>query len=42
VMAAPPWHVAALHGLQAWWIRTRLNLRPARRRIREEVAGSLR
>ena len=42
VLPAPPWHVAALHGLQVWWIRTRLNLRPARRRVREEVAGSLR
>jgi cytoskeletal protein RodZ len=42
VYPAPAWHVALFHGLQAWWIRARLNLRPARRRIREEVAGSLR
>ena len=36
------WHVAAFHAVQSWWIRARLNLRPARRRVREEVAGSLR
>ena len=37
-----PWHVAAMHAIQSWWIRVRLNMRPARRRVREEVAGSLR
>ena len=42
VRPAPPRPVAALHAIQAWWFRARLNLRPARRRIREEVAGSLR
>ena len=40
---APAWPVAAFQALQGWWIRTRLNnMRPVRRRLRGEVAGSLR
>ena len=43
MLPEPAWHIAAIQALQAWWIRTRLNsMRPVRRRIREEVAGSLR
>jgi cytoskeletal protein RodZ len=42
MLPAPPWHVAVMHAVLAWWTRTRLNIRPARRRIREEAAGSLR
>jgi cytoskeletal protein RodZ len=36
------WHVAVMQAAHAWWIRTRLTMRPARRRLRGEVAGSLR
>jgi cytoskeletal protein RodZ len=42
MLPKPAWHVAAFHAAQAWWTRIRLNVRPGRRRIREEVAGSLR
>ncbi len=43
MLPEPAWHVAAMQALQGWWIRTRLNsMRPVRRRIRGEVAGSLR
>jgi hypothetical protein len=42
MLPEPAWHVAAMQALQGWWIRTRLNMRPARRRLRGEVAGSLR
>ena len=43
MLPEPAWHIAAMQALQGWWIRTRLNsMRPVRRRIREEVAGSLR
>ena len=38
----PAWYVAAFHTLQSMWRRMRPNMRPARRRVREEVAGSLR
>jgi len=43
MLPEPAWHIAAMHALQAWWIRTRLNsMRPLRRRLRGEAAGSLR
>lgn len=42
MLPAAAWHIAAMHAVQAWWTRIRLNMRPARRRVREEVAGSLR
>lgn len=42
VLPTPAWHVAALQAAQAWWTRARLNMRPTRRRLRGEVAGSLR
>ena len=42
MLPEPAWHVAGFHAAQAWWTRVRLNLRPARRRLRGEVAGSLR
>jgi hypothetical protein len=39
MLPEPAWHVAAMQAFQGWWIRARLNLRPARRRLRGEVAG---
>jgi len=42
MLPKPAWRVAAFHTLQSMWIRARLNMRPARRRVREEAAGSLR
>ena len=42
MLPEPAWHVAVMQAFQGWWIRTRLNMRLALRRLRGEVAGSLR
>ena len=41
MLPEPAWHVAVIQALQGWWIRTRLNMRPARRRLRGEALREL-
>lgn len=31
MLPEPAWHIAAIHAMQGWWIRTRLNNMPRRR-----------